>query len=144
VEARSYTHQDIAITANRVGELLSLELGDRICLSLPLHTELAHAIGIWSALTHGAFVVLPTEFYDSEVHLKTISEEYCNTWITTPSYLSDILKSPNLTKFPLSKLKKTLVVSEETVPIELLQPLKDLNIHTITMNPREKVQGKLL
>jgi len=140
IQAKSYNHNDFSATANRVGEILGLEPGDRVCLSVPLQEELAHAIGIWSAFVHGAFVVIPSEFYEPEVHLKTIVDEFCNVLIVSPAYASDFLKNANLKKYNLSKLKKILVVSE-TVPVELIQQLKDLHVNVATFNPKEKAKG---
>lgn len=138
VEAWSYTHNDFAITANRVGELLSLEVGDRVCLSLPLGTQLGHAIGLWSVFTHGAFVVLPTEVFNADEHLRSFVEESCNTLIASPEYLGELIKNSK----KLATLKKVLIVSETPVPSELIQKVKDLKVFVVTMNPREKCPGQ--
>jgi fatty-acyl-CoA synthase len=138
---KTFTHNDILATANRVGELLKLDVGDRVTLSVPLHNVLGHAIGIWSALAHGSYVVIPSQTFDAEEHIKQTHEEHCTAIIATPENLHAMLSHENLKKYNLSKVTKLLIVSEAPVASQFLDMAQSKGWTVSTMRPREKAQG---
>jgi len=141
VQAKCYSHNDLAIVANAVGTALHLEPGDRICLSYPLYSDLGHAIGIWAPYTYGAFVVLPSQFFDAEKHLEAIPVEHCNTLIASVDHADAMFKNPHFKALSFQKIKKALIVSSTPVPEELLKQFQTLNIAVSTLNTTEIVKG---
>eukprot|EP01118_Nematostelium_gracile_P018013 TRINITY_DN7854_c0_g1_i1.p1 TRINITY_DN7854_c0_g1~~TRINITY_DN7854_c0_g1_i1.p1 ORF type:complete len:377 (-),score=111.76 TRINITY_DN7854_c0_g1_i1:34-1164(-) len=141
LKATSYSHDDFHNVAEAVANQFKLEIGDRTCLSLPLCSPLGHATGIWSSLIRGAFVVIPSDKYDPQKHLKTIPEEYCNAMIASPEYAKEFFTSDNVSKYNLNKLKKVLLVGQ-SVDQQLVNHIRGLKFDVQTFNPKEKAKGQ--
>jgi len=138
---RMYTHSDVLATANHVGELLQLGVGDRITLSVPLQNEMCYAIGLWAPLIHGCYVTIPGYNWNPEEQLKYSHEEHSSIIIASPWAMGEIISHESFGKYNLSRIKKVLLVSETPAPQRLIEALKAKNWTVFTMSPREKANG---
>jgi len=113
-----------------IGQLIGQELGlnrmDRLCSLLPLNTIDGQAIGIWASIAHGSVFVMASKFFNPEHTLKTLTDESCTILVALPQQLEDLLKYPNLAKYPTKTLRTILIVNspETNFYPEMIQQLK--------------------
>jgi fatty-acyl-CoA synthase len=126
------SHAKILNNSYLTGETLCLVESDRLCLPAPLYHSFGMGVGVLSALTHGAAIVLPAEAFNALQTLEAIAEERCTTVLGTPTMFLAMMDHPAFGRFDLSSLR-TGIMSCSPCPAAILRRAIDqMNLREIT------------
>eukprot|EP01120_Amphizonella_sp_Union-15-10_P017470 TRINITY_DN9705_c0_g1_i1.p1 TRINITY_DN9705_c0_g1~~TRINITY_DN9705_c0_g1_i1.p1 ORF type:complete len:474 (-),score=97.26 TRINITY_DN9705_c0_g1_i1:121-1542(-) len=108
-EVTELSEYSIINTGYLVGHHLGLSQNDIICFTIPPQHSAGQSLGIGLTLPFKAKMVIPSDFFDPEITLKTISEERCTVLQGLPSYFASMIKSENFEKYDFRHLQKAIV-----------------------------------
>ncbi|XP_069687353.1 medium-chain acyl-CoA ligase ACSF2, mitochondrial-like isoform X1 [Periplaneta americana] len=96
-------------TVNNVllfGKRLQLFLKEhRICLQVPLFHVFGNVLGLLSAFSYGATIVLPSASFNAKESLKAIQQERCTIVYGTPTMFVDMLTKAGESNYDTSSLE---------------------------------------
>eukprot|EP01027_Heterolobosea_sp_BB2_P009411 GEZU01013877.1.p1 GENE.GEZU01013877.1~~GEZU01013877.1.p1 ORF type:complete len:489 (+),score=152.94 GEZU01013877.1:50-1516(+) len=105
-----------------LGAKLGLTAGDRVMIPQYLNTVLGAVLGNYSAITRGATVVYPSEFYNPAETLSLLAKEQCTALFATAQDLQQLLTHKDLGKHNYATLR-AVVVDDSATP-ELKESIK--------------------
>ncbi len=88
-----------------VGQGMRMTDEDRFCIPVPLYHCAGMVIGTLTCLTHGATMVLPSEWFDPLAALEAIQEELCTVVNGVPTMFLAMLNHPSFDRFDLRSLR---------------------------------------
>ncbi len=113
------SHYNILNNANQIGKRMNLTHEDRLCIPVPFFHTFGCVLGILTAVTSGATMVIVEQFNAEEV-LKAVSNEKCTALHGVPTMFIAELNHPNFKDYDLSHLR-TGIMAGSTCPIEVMQ-----------------------
>jgi fatty-acyl-CoA synthase len=99
------SHRNIVNNAFFVGQGMRMTDEDRFCIPVPLYHCAGMVIGTLTCLTHGATMVLPSEWFDPPAALEAIQEEMCTVVNGVPTMFLAMLNHPSFARFDLRSLR---------------------------------------
>lgn len=113
------SHYNILNNANQIGKRMNLSHLDRLCIPVPFFHTFGCVLGILTAVTSAATMVIVEQFNAEEV-LKAVSTEKCTALHGVPTMFIAELNHPNFKDYDLSHLR-TGIMAGSTCPIEVMQ-----------------------
>jgi len=118
------SHRNILNNGYFVAEAINLDAGDRLCIPVPLYHCFGMVMGNLGCLTHGATMIYPSEAFDPESLLKTISKEKCTALYGVPTMFIAILDHPEFSNYDVSSLR-TGIMAGSPCPVEVMKRVID-------------------
>ena len=114
------SHRGMLQNAAAVGGNLRLGSSDRLCLPVPFHHCFGSVMGTLAALTYGAALVIPNDWFDAARTLDAIASERCTIVYGVPTMFSAELEANTTSPRDLSSLRSG-IISGAPVSAELAQ-----------------------
>jgi fatty-acyl-CoA synthase len=118
------THRNVINNGFFVGEAIRTQIGDRICVPVPLYHCFGMCMGNLNCLTHGATVVYPSRGFDALATLQCVENERCTALYGVPTMFIGMLDHPRFTEFDLSSLRGGIMAGSPC-PIAVMQRVVD-------------------
>jgi fatty-acyl-CoA synthase len=127
------THFNLVNNAYFVGQQMRLGPEDRLCIPVPLYHCFGMVMGVLATITQGATMVFPSEAFDAQAVLESVSEERCTTLYGVPTMFIAELEHPRFTQYDLSSLR-TGVMAGAPCPITVMRRvLEDMHMSEVTI-----------
>lgn len=119
------SHHNVLNNGFFIGERLEYTSADRVCIPVPFYHCFGMVLGNMAAITHGATMVIPGEFFDPEVVMQTVEKERCTSLYGVPTMFIAELEHPNFPKYNFSTLR-TGIMAGSPCPIDTMQKVLTL------------------
>lgn len=119
------SHHNVLNNGFFIGERLEYTTKDRICIPVPFYHCFGMVLGNLAAITHGATMVIPGEFFDPETVMQTVQNERCTSLYGVPTMFIAELEHPNFSKYDFSTLR-TGIMAGSPCPIDTMQKVISL------------------
>jgi len=127
------THRNILNNGYMVGRAVGLEVGDRLCIPVPLYHCFGMVMGNLACLTHGAAMVYPAEGFDPVATLNAIAAERCTHVYGVPTMFIAMLGSPDFDSFDLTSLRGGCMAGAPC-PVEIMrQVIERMHMDQVTI-----------
>jgi fatty-acyl-CoA synthase len=127
------SHRNILNNAWFVGRAQKLDVGDRICVPVPLYHCFGMVMGNLAGVTCGATIVYPSAGFDAAATLKAISQERCTALYGVPTMFIAELGHRDFATFDLTSLR-TGVMAGSSCPIEVMkQVIERMHMSEVTI-----------
>ncbi|MEO0972868.1 MAG: AMP-binding protein, partial [Pseudomonadota bacterium] len=114
------THFNILNNGYFVAAAQRLEVGDRLCIPVPLYHCFGMVMGVLGCLTHGVTMVFPGGIFDPQAVLEAVAEERCTALYGVPTMFIAELDHPQFEDYDLSALR-TGIMAGAPCPIEVMR-----------------------
>ena len=119
------SHHNVLNNGFFIGERLEYTPKDRICIPVPFYHCFGMVLANMAAITHGATMVVPGEFFDPDTVMQTVQNEKCTSLYGVPTMFSAELEHPNFSKYDFSSLR-TGIMAGSPCPIDTMQKVLTL------------------
>ena len=127
------SHHNILNNGYFVGELLSYDEHDRICLPVPFYHCFGMVMGNLGATTHGSCIVIPAPSFDPAATLETVATEHCTSLYGVPTMFIAELSHPSFAGHDLSSLR-TGIMAGSPCPVEVMKRVvSDMNMSEVAI-----------
>jgi Acyl-CoA synthetases (AMP-forming)/AMP-acid ligases II len=126
------THHNILNNGYFIGECMKFTEQDRLCVPVPFYHCFGMVLSNLASMTHGAALVLPSEYFDPLSVMTTVEKEKCTAVHGVPTMFIAELEHPLFSKFDFSTLR-TGIMAGSPCPTEYMRKVSTL------MNMREIV-----
>jgi fatty-acyl-CoA synthase len=127
------THYNLVNNAFFVGEGMHLTDRDRVCIPVPLYHCFGMAMGVLSAVAHGAASIFPGPSFEPESVLACVAAERCTALLGVPTMFIAALDHPRFADYDLSSLR-TGIMAGAPCPIAVMRKVIDLmHVRDITI-----------
>lgn len=129
----SLTHHNILNNGYHVGETMRFTNKDRLCIPVPFYHCFGMVLSNLACVTHGATMIIPSEYFDAEAVLKTVEKERCSALHGVPTMFIAELASPEFSKTDFSSLR-TGIMAGAPCPVEVMKRVNDeMNMKEVTI-----------
>ncbi|HJO03375.1 MAG TPA: AMP-binding protein, partial [Acidobacteriota bacterium] len=118
------SHRNLLYNGWYVGAAQSFTAADRICSPVPLYHCFGCVIGVVGAITHGATLLVPAEYFDPVKTLDCMESERATAIYGVPTMFIAELEHPSYSNRDLSSLR-TGVMAGAPCPVELMRRVLD-------------------
>lgn len=119
------SHHNVLNNGFFIGERLEYTPKDRICIPVPFYHCFGMVLANMAAITHGATMVVPGEFFDPDTVMQTVQNEKCTSLYGVPTMFIAELEHPNFSKYDFSTLR-TGIMAGSPCPIDTMQKVLTL------------------
>lgn len=127
------THRNIVNNARFVTAAMEFTEADRLCIPVPFYHCFGMVMGTLGCVTKGAAMIVPSEGFDPEMTMRSVSEEKATAIYGVPTMFVAELEVPGLENMDLSNLR-TGIMSGAPCPIELMRKVQAvMNMKDITI-----------
>ncbi|WP_320052478.1 AMP-binding protein [uncultured Acetobacteroides sp.] len=119
------SHHNVLNNGFFIGERLEYTPKDRICIPVPFYHCFGMVLANMAAITHGATMVVPGEFFDPETVMQTVQNERCTSLYGVPTMFIAELEHPSFSKYDFSSLR-TGIMAGSPCPIDTMQKVLTL------------------
>lgn len=123
-KAAMLTHRNILMNAFYVTGCQNITEADRMCIPVPYYHCFGLVMGTLGAITRGATMVIPAEFFNPEATLEAIEKERCTTLYGVPTMFIAQLDHPTLQGRDLRSLRSGIMAGSPC-PIEVMKQVID-------------------
>jgi fatty-acyl-CoA synthase len=132
-KAAMLTHRNILMNAWYVTGCQNISERDRMCVPVPFYHCFGCVMGALGAVTRGAAMIVPAEYFSPSATLDTIEEERCTTLYGVPTMFVAMLEDASLKSRNLSSLRSGIMAGSPC-PIEVMKRvLDDMGCREITI-----------
>jgi fatty-acyl-CoA synthase len=132
-KAAMLTHRNILMNAWYVTGCQNISESDRMCVPVPFYHCFGCVMGALGAVTRGAAMIVPAEYFSPAATLDTIEEERCTTLYGVPTMFVAMLEDSSLNHRNLSSLRSGIMAGSPC-PIEVMKKvLGDMGCREITI-----------
>jgi fatty-acyl-CoA synthase len=137
-KAAMLTHRNILMNAWYVTECQNISENDRMCIPVPFYHCFGCVMGSLGAVTRGAAMIIPAEYFNPEATLETIWKERCTTIYGVPTMFIAMLAVLDIrerasVKPNLSSLRSGIMAGSPC-PIEVMKKvIDDMGCREITI-----------
>jgi fatty-acyl-CoA synthase len=132
-KAAMLTHRSILMNAWYVTGCQNISESDRMCVPVPFYHCFGCVMGALGAVTRGAAMIVPAEYFSAAATLDTIEEERCTTVYGVPTMFVAMLGDSSLERRNLSSLRSGIMAGSPC-PIEVMKKvLDDMGCREITI-----------
>jgi fatty-acyl-CoA synthase len=129
----SLTHHNILNNGYFVGEAMRFNDADRLCIPVPFYHCFGMVLSNLACVTHGATMVIPSEYFDPLAVLETVEKEKCTALHGVPTMFIAELSHPDFSDFDLGTLR-TGIMAGAPCPIEVMKQVNDrMNMKEVTI-----------
>jgi fatty-acyl-CoA synthase len=118
------SHHNILNNGYFTCEAIGLQVGERLCIPVPLYHCFGMVMGNLGCITHAATMVYPAEGFDALATLETIEAEACAGLYGVPTMFIAMLGHERFGQFDLSSLR-TGIMAGSPCPIEVMKQVID-------------------
>jgi fatty-acyl-CoA synthase len=118
------SHHNILNNGYFVGEAIRLQVGERLCIPVPLYHCFGMVMGNLGCITHAATMVYPSEGFDPLATLQACEAEACAGLYGVPTMFIAMLGCERFGEFDLSSLR-TGIMAGSPCPIEVMKQVID-------------------
>ncbi len=118
------THHNLIANAWYVGQAMEMTGADRLCIPVPFYHCFGCVMGSLTCVTHGATMVIPSEYFDPLRTLQAIQAERCTAVHGVPTMFIAQLGHPEFDQFDLGSLR-TGIMAGSPCPIEVMREVID-------------------
>ena len=127
------SHRNILNNGFFVGRAIGLEVGDKLCIPVPLYHCFGMVMGNLGCLTHGATMVYSSEVFDPRAVLDAVQREKCTGRYGVPTMFIAILGHPDFANYDVGSLR-TGCMAGSPCPVEVMkQVIAHLNMRDVTI-----------
>ncbi|AKD04887.1 AMP-binding protein [Pontibacter korlensis] len=127
------SHHNILNNGYFIGQILKYTEQDRVCIPVPFYHCFGMVIGNLACITHGACMVIPGEFFDPELTMRTVQEEKCTSLYGVPTMFIAELDHPNFSNYDFSTLR-TGVMAGSNCPMDTMRKVQQkMNMQEVTV-----------
>ncbi|WP_155825452.1 AMP-binding protein [Hippea alviniae] len=119
-KAATLSHFNILNNGFFVGEMMKFTDKDRLCIPVPFYHCFGMVMSNLTCVTHGATMVLPSEYFNPLAVLKAVEQEKCTALHGVPTMFIAELEHPDFKKFDLSTLR-TGIMAGSPCPVEVMK-----------------------
>ncbi len=129
----SLSHHNIINNGFFVGENLGFTDKDRLCIPVPFYHCFGMVLSNIASISHGATMVLPSEYFDPLEVLKAVADERCTALHGVPTMFIAELECPEFGQFDLTSLR-TGIMAGAPCPMELMKKvMESMHLTDITI-----------
>ncbi|OQX84730.1 MAG: AMP-binding protein [Candidatus Latescibacteria bacterium 4484_7] len=121
----SLTHHNILNNGFFVGEAMRFTDKDRLCIPVPFYHCFGMVLSNLACVTHGATMVIPSEYFDPLAVLEAVEREKCTALNGVPTMFIAELEHPEFGRFDLTSLR-TGIMAGAPCPVEVMKRVNDL------------------
>ncbi|MBK9712803.1 MAG: AMP-binding protein [Kouleothrix sp.] len=114
------THFNIVGDAFYIAECMRFTEQDRLCIPVPFYHCFGCVLGTLCCVTHGAAMVIPSEYFDPLKALTAVEKESCTGLHGVPTMFIAELQHPDFAKFSFPALR-TGIMAGSPCPIEVMK-----------------------
>ncbi|MGH6997688.1 MAG: AMP-binding protein, partial [Phenylobacterium sp.] len=118
------SHHNILNNGFFVAEAIRLQVGERLCIPVPLYHCFGMVMGNLGCVTHAATMVYPSDGFDPLAVLEAVEAEACAALYGVPTMFIAILGHERFGHFDLSSLR-TGIMAGSPCPIEVMRQVID-------------------
>ena len=127
------THHTLVANCSLVADGMELTDLDRLCIPVPFYHCFGCGMGSLACVTHGATMVIPSEYFDPLQTLRAVEQERCTALHGVPTMFIAELGHPDFDQFDLSSLR-TGIMAGSPCPIEVMRQVIDrMGIERVTI-----------
>ena len=127
------THHTLVANCSLVADGMELTDLDRLCIPVPFYHCFGCGMGSLACVTHGATMVIPSEYFDPLQTLRAVEQERCTALHGVPTMFIAELGHPDFDRFDLSSLR-TGIMAGSPCPIEVMRQVIDrMGIERVTI-----------
>lgn len=132
-KAALLTHRNILMNGYYVTGCQNITEKDRMCIPVPYYHCFGLVMGTLGAITRGAAMIIPAEYFDPAATLDAIAKERATTIYGVPTMFVAMLADPDFTKRDLSSLRSGIMAGSPC-PIETMKKvMHDMGAREITI-----------
>lgn len=124
-KAAMLTHRNILMNAWHVTACQNITEADRMCIPVPFYHCFGCVMGSLGAVTRGAAMVIPAEYFDAGATLAAIEAERCSTIYGVPTMFVAMLDDASFAQRDLSSLRSGIMAGSPC-PIEVMKRVMDV------------------
>jgi fatty-acyl-CoA synthase len=124
-KAAMLTHRNILMNAWHVTGCQRISEHDRMCVPVPFYHCFGCVMGSLGALTRGAALVIPAEYFNPADTLRIIAQEKCTTLYGVPTMFVAMLDHEALAVADMSSLRSGIMAGSPC-PIEVMKKVIDV------------------
>ncbi|MGZ3402865.1 MAG: AMP-binding protein [Phenylobacterium sp.] len=118
------SHHNILNNGHFVAEAIGLQVGERLCIPVPLYHCFGMVMGNLGCVTHAATMVYPSEGFDPLAVLEAVEAEACAGLYGVPTMFIAMLGHERFAEFDLTSLR-TGIMAGSPCPIEVMKQVID-------------------
>ena len=127
------SHFGIVNNGYFVGRAMNLSHHDRLCIPVPLYHCFGMVMSVLACTTHGATMVFPSEAFEPDAVLATVSAERCTALHGVPTMFIAELDHPDFARYDLKSLR-TGIMAGAPCPVEVMKRVfEEMNMTEITI-----------
>ncbi len=119
-KAALLTHRNMLMNAFYVTGCQNITDIDRMCIPVPYYHCFGLVMGTLGAITRGAAMIIPAEYFDPEATLNAIESEQCTTLYGVPTMFIAMLQHPTFAARHFSSLRSGIMAGSPC-PIEIMR-----------------------
>ncbi|MBI1275596.1 AMP-binding protein, partial [bacterium] len=132
-KAAQLTHRNILFNGWYVTGCQNITSTDRMCIPVPYYHCFGCVMGTLGAVTRGAAMVIPAEYFDAGKSLKAIEEERCTTVYGVPTMFIAMLEHKHFKPKTYPSLRSGIMAGSPC-PIEVMKRVvSDMGVREITI-----------
>lgn len=124
-KAATLSHRNILMNGWYVTGCQGITEHDRMCIPVPFYHCFGCVMGSLGAVTRGAAMVIPAEYFHPTATLDTIEKERCTTVYGVPTMFVAMLDDPSFAGRDLSSLRSGIMAGSPC-PIEVMKKVIDV------------------
>ena len=129
----SLTHRGILNNGFCVAEYMKFTSLDKLCIPVPFYHCFGMVLSNLACVTHGATMVLPSEYFEPLAVLETVERERCTALHGVPTMFIAELEHPEFSRFNLTSLR-TGIMAGSPCPMQVMKRVVDqMHAHAITI-----------
>jgi len=129
----SLTHRGILNNGFFIAEYMKFTSLDRLCIPVPFYHCFGMVLSNLACATHGATMVLPSEYFEPLAVLETVERERCTALHGVPTMFIAELEHPEFSRFNLTSLR-TGIMAGSPCPMQVMKRVVDqMHAHEITI-----------
>ena len=129
----SLTHRGILNNGFCVAEYMKFTSLDRLCIPVPFYHCFGMVLSNLACVTHGATMVLPSEYFEPLAVLEAVERERCTALHGVPTMFIAELEHPEFSRFNLTSLR-TGIMAGSPCPMQVMKRVVDqMHAHEITI-----------
>jgi len=132
-KAAQLTHRNILMNAWYVTGCQDITEKDRMCVPVPFYHCFGCVMGSLGAITRGAAIIIPAEYFSPTATLNAIEKERCTTVYGVPTMFVAMLDDPSFKGRDLKSLRSGIMAGSPC-PIEVMKKvIDDMGCREITI-----------
>ncbi len=129
----SLTHHNILNNGYFVGEAMRFTDQDRLCIPVPFYHCFGMVLSNLACVTHGATMVIPSEYFDPLTVLETVQKEKCTALHGVPTMFIAELSHQDFSRYDLTTLR-TGIMAGAPCPVEVMKQVNHrMNMREVTI-----------